>query len=467
MVIFDVVIGFIVQLLSTPAVMIGLIALIGLLIQRKPTTDVIRGTIKTIAGFTLIGAGAGVVIAAISPLNVLLSGTFHFTGINPVNESCFAAAVITYGSSLSAIMAGGMIVNLIVARFTKFKFIYLTGHEMMWVATVLAIVLGAAKLPMWQIIIGGALITGTYMAVFPAIIYKSVCKVTGTKDLAVGHTGILFYWVAIALAKLFGDKKKSCEDLNVPKSLNFLRDLTVSLSISMWIMYMIVSLLSMSIDPELATATFAGTNVVIFSLTYAVQFAVAIYIIQAGVRMFVAELVPAFQGVAEKFIPNSVPALDIPILYPYQPNSVLIGFMVAAVGGIVAFLIQVALVGTAFELPVILPTLFIAFFFGATFGALGNVHGGIRGVVIGSFFASMVAQFVPALLIKFGGVLVSGTTFGGSDTALLGIVYGSLSKIINPTGIFICTIIMFLLPFIYSFATRNKPGMTERTKEVE
>lgn len=465
MVIVNIILEFFVQLLSTPAILIGLIVLIGLLVQKKPFTDVVKGTIKTVMGFTLIGAGADVVVKSVTPLNELLSGTFNFTGVLPVNESAFAVATAQFGTALSAIMVIGMLGNLVLARFSKFKFIYLTGHEVMWVSTVCAIVLSALNLPTWQVIISGGLMTGLYMAVAPALIYKSVCKITGTKDLAVGHSGILYYWIAMIIARVVGNKKKSAEDINMPKSLNFLRDLSVSLTLAMTLVYIIVSLFSLAIAPEVANEMFGSVNFVIFSIVNGVQFAAAIYIIQAGVRMLVAEIVPAFQGVADKFIPNAVPALDIPILYPYQPNSVLIGFIVAAIGGIVSFFIQVACLGTPMELPVIIPTLFTAFFFGATYGCIANIEGGLRGVVIGSFLTSIISSITPALLIKFGNVLISETTFGGSDSAFIGIFYTQFGKIIGGVGLFIITVILFLLPIIYSIATKSKPGMTERGEE--
>lgn len=458
----NIILEFFVQFLSTPSILIGLIVLIGLIMQKKSLTDTIKGTVKTVMGFTLLSSGAGVVVSSITPLNDLLAGTFNFTGVLPVNESCFAVASAQFGAALSGIMAIGMVANLVLARFSKFKFVYLTGHEMMWVSTVCAITLSAVGMPMWQIITCGGLMTGLYMAVAPALIYKSVCKVTGTKDLAVGHSGILFYWIAMWIARFVGNKEKSAEELNVPKSLNFLRDLSVSFTLAMTIVYMIVSVCAMVMNPALAEKTFAGTNFIIFSLVQGVTFAAAIYIIQAGVRMVVAELVPAFQGVAEKLIPNAVPALDIPILYPYQPNSTLIGFICASIGGVAAFLIQIALLGTSFELPVIIPTLFTSFFFGATYGCLANKEGGIRGVIIASFLASLVSSITPALLIKFGGVLVSGTTFGGSDSAAIGIFYTQIGKFLPAIGILVLTIILFVLPIIYSILTKSKPGITER-----
>jgi len=194
---------------------------------------------------------------------------------------------------------------------------------------------------------------------------------------------------------------------------------------------------------------------------------VAIYIIQAGVRMFVAELVPAFKGAADKFIPNAVPAVDIPILFPYQPNSVLIGFIGATIGCIVAFFIQVACVGTPIELPLILPTLFTAFFYGATSGCLCNQEGGLRGVIVGSVFTGFTISIFPALLIKFGKVLVDGTTFGGSDSAVIAIFNTQVGHLISGTGVLIITIILFLAPIVWSALTAGKPGITERRNENE
>ena len=176
---------------------------------------------------------------------------------------------------------------------------------------------------------------------------------------------MVYYWIAVVVAKLVGNKNSDAEEIKMNKNLNVLRDLTISLSLAMTIVYLAVCGLTMVTTPELAAETLGDTNFIIFSITYGVQFAVSIYVIQAGVRMVVAELVPAFKGIADKFIPNAVPALDIPIIYPYQPNSVLIGFLSATVGAIGAFFLQVALAGTSFELPLILPTLFTSFFYGA------------------------------------------------------------------------------------------------------
>lgn len=50
---------FIINILSTPAILVGLLALIGLALQKKPIEEITKGTAKTIVGFLVLTAGAG------------------------------------------------------------------------------------------------------------------------------------------------------------------------------------------------------------------------------------------------------------------------------------------------------------------------------------------------------------------------------------------------------------------------
>ena len=52
------VIDFIVNVLSTPAILVGLVALLGLVLQKKPIEELVKGTLKTIVGFLVLFAGA-------------------------------------------------------------------------------------------------------------------------------------------------------------------------------------------------------------------------------------------------------------------------------------------------------------------------------------------------------------------------------------------------------------------------
>ena len=52
------VIDFIVNVLSTHAILVGLVSLHGLVLQKKPIEELVKGTLKTIVGFLVLFAGA-------------------------------------------------------------------------------------------------------------------------------------------------------------------------------------------------------------------------------------------------------------------------------------------------------------------------------------------------------------------------------------------------------------------------
>jgi len=61
-------IAFIIGLVTLPAFVLGLIALVGLIIQRKPFSEVLVGTVKTILGLLIMGVGIGALINALIPI---------------------------------------------------------------------------------------------------------------------------------------------------------------------------------------------------------------------------------------------------------------------------------------------------------------------------------------------------------------------------------------------------------------
>ena len=176
------VIKFIVDILKVPAVLVGIIAMVGLIAQRKSLADTIKGTIKTILGFLVLSGGAGVVVSSITPLGNMFEEAFKLQGIIPNNEAIVSMALNDYGAATALIMAFGMVANIIVARFTRLKFIFLTGHHTFYMACMISIILTVAGFTGWQLVFTGALVLGMIMAFFPALAHPQMRKITGNVE---------------------------------------------------------------------------------------------------------------------------------------------------------------------------------------------------------------------------------------------------------------------------------------------
>lgn len=413
----------IIDIASTPAILVALIAILGLVLQKKPTGDVIRGGIKTFVGFIVLTAGANVVSGSLAPFGKMFEHAFNVTGVVPNNEAIVAIALTKFGTYTALIMLAGMAFNILFARITKFKYIYLTGHAMLYMACLIAVILSTTKMSGLVMVIIGGIALGLSNTIFPAILQPFTKQVTKNDSVALGHTGNFGYAFSALIGKYVGDKKKSTEDINFPKGLSFLRDSTVSITLTMAVVYVIVALFAGSdyISKELSN----GTNYIIFSLQQAGAFAAGVFIILAGVRLILAEIVPAFKGISERLVPNAKPALDCPIVFPYAPNAVLIGFFSSFVGGIVSLFIM-AMTGSVIIIPGVVPH----FFCGATAGVYGNATGGVRGAVVGSFLQGVLISFMPIFLMPvLGGLGFQGSTFSDTDYGVVGILMGNLANV--------------------------------------
>ncbi|MEY9970484.1 PTS system ascorbate-specific IIC component [Lysinibacillus sp. RC46] len=411
------------DILGTPAILVGLFAFVGLLIQKKSASTVLSGTLKTVMGFVILGAGASVLIGSLNHFSKMFDHAFNVQGVIPNNEAIVAAAQTSFGTATAMIMVFGMIMNILFARFTPFKYIFLTGHHTLFMACLIAASLSVGGMSGTPLIIVGSIILGLCMVVFPAILQPTVRQITGSDDFAVGHFGSVGYYVSAKIGKLFGNKAKSTEDIKVPKSLGFLRDTSVAVSLTMSLFFIIVALFAGQsyIESQLS----GGSNFIVFAIIQAITFAAGVYIILAGVRMLIAEIIPAFKGIADKLVPNTKPALDCPTIFPFAPNAVIIGFLFSFVAGLVSMFI-LPLIG----LKVIVPGIVPHFFTGAAAGVFGNATGGRRGAMVGAFTNGLITSFIPAILLIFmGDIGYEGTTFGDSDFGIVGIIIINILKL--------------------------------------
>ena len=465
---------FIINILSTPAILVGLLAMLGLVLQKKPIEVVIKGTVKTIVGFLVLSAGAAFLQSgSLNAFGDLFNYTFNMQGVVPNNEAIVSLALNSFATDTAYVMCIGMIANIVLARFSRWHYIFLTGHHTLYMACMLAVILNVGGLEGFQLWIAGGLLLGFIMCASPAYCQPTMKKIVKTDELGFGHFGGLGYWFSAQCGKLFKGSK-STEEVNFPQRLTFLRDTTVAIGLTMVVFFLIVTAVAvgrgiLSADAETILASYPNlggllnigaetqTHWAVWAITCGLSFAGGVNIILSGVRLIVGEIVPAFRGIAEKLVPGAIPAIDCPVVFPYAPNAVLIGFLVSFVGGIVGLFVLAAINTALVPVALILPGVIPHFFCGATAGVFGNAEGGLKGCVFGSFMHGILITFLPAICMPVMGSLnFANCTFSDADFSWMGIVFGNIAQFVQGTGLFIVCIVIFLLPIVYNFVAPKK-----------
>jgi PTS system ascorbate-specific IIC component len=408
--------NFITNVLSNPAIILGIIAAIGLIALRKSVSDIIKGTLKVLLGFIILQQGSSIIVSALVPFSTMFTEAFHLTGIVAEDNSLVAAVQTVLGKETAFILIFSFIINLIIARFTRWKYIFLTGHMMFSFAGTMAITLDQMGVTGWTAIAIGSVIQGICMVLFPAISQPFVRKVTGNDQVAFGFWGSS--WISLSgwVGGLVGNKKKSTEDIKVPKSIDFLKDMSVLMSLVMIVIFIVTAVF---VDNSKITEITNGQNAYQFSIMTALTFVAGVLVLLQGVRMFLGEIIPAFKGIGDKIVPGAKPALDVPIFYSFAPVAVTIGFIAAMIGGLIVTLIS------GFLPVVVLPSVIGLFFMGGAAGVFGNAAGGARGAVVSGFFLGITFSLLVALaypLIDVGKYGVQGLWFASPDAIIVVII---------------------------------------------
>jgi PTS system ascorbate-specific IIC component len=415
------------EIFGQGAIFLALIALIGLLLQKKSFTEVIRGTMMTAIGFFVLSAGTGIITG--NSINGLAAA---FNTMLPQATAGTSVDIgAKYGTQIGIVMVVAFLINIIFARFTRWKSVFLTGHMLYWFPFVFIAAGVDAGLTGGKLIVLATIFTALYMIISPNLMRPFVKEVTGDDSFTIGHPTTILSVISGLLGRAIGDKSKSTESLKFPKSLGFFREVSITGSITICITYVVMAIIlsANGFSPAKVWGFEGGkTGIFTYIFTHSIYFGVGVTVMLQGVRMLIAEIVPAFKGIADKVVPGAIPALDCPVVFAYAPNALILGFIVAMITSVITIILTAGMFPT-----IIIPLTFTCFFEIGTAAIVGNATGGIRGSIVGAAVSGIIMVF----LVGFGAYFFNNTiqswmlVYGGQDFSLWGIIEGLIARLIS------------------------------------
>jgi PTS system ascorbate-specific IIC component len=388
------------QILSNAGILFGILALTGLLILKRPIQEVVTGVTKTIIGYLIIVAGAGMVSDICTPIASWISTILSVEGVQPSQWPVMSIGMSKFGSEVGLCFLFAFILNLLLARFTPLKGVNVTGHLMLFtVAWIVPFVAGFGYSGKALVLVA-TIICGLQFWLGTTFIYPFMKKRI-TSDYSLGMLDLSSIAITSWISPIIGDPNKTCNDIEVPDSLSWIRDSIVLIGVMGAIIWLIIGLLA----GQQAVQKFAvDTNWIIYLLMLGVKFSAGIAIILYGVRMLIAEIVPALNGLTDKLIPGAILGLDFPTVFNFAPTAVFIGFFFKLIGAIIGTVCMIAM-----GLPVvILPSVFNDFWDGAIIGVFADRFGGRRAAILVPLILGIVIQFGWALVFPISGKLFTG-----------------------------------------------------------
>lgn len=456
---------FQVNILTQPAFFVGFIVLIGYLLLKRPVYDAFAGFIKATVGYLILNVAAGGLVSNFRPILAGLKDRFNLTAavIDPYfGQTAAQSAVESVGRSFSMMMLVllvAFIFNIVLVLFrkvTKIRTVFITGHIMVQQSsTVLWLVLFCfPQLQDTKVVVMLGLLLGTYWAVSSNLTVEPCQELTEGGGFAIAHQQMFGVWLTDKIAGKIGNKKKSIEDLELPGFLSIFSDNVVATGTLMMIFFgVIMFILGPDLLHEIDSGFKADRSFLFYIMEKSLNFAVYLSILQLGVRMFVSELTESFQGISNKILPGSMPAVDCAAVYGFgHPNAVTIGFIFGAIGQFIAILGLVV-----FKSPVLIITGFVPVFFdNATFAVFANRKGGLRAAMIIPFASGIIQVIGGAFAAYYFQLAQFGGWHGNFDFATVWPVIGVLMNKLQYVGVGIAVIALLAIPQIQYM--KNKKG---------
>ena len=410
------------NLFGQTALFLGLIVAVGIALQKKKPGEILQGFITATLGYYIFNTGAGSIGGLAMVMGNLLRPTLGVeAGVNPFSSQTFIAmgyAIEYIAPRITICFIVSWMIHILLVKFIKpLKVVYLTMHNILsFVATFYMFFYTIMGYRGWLLDCCAGLFTVLYITLTPMLVYKDCMKVTNNA-FALGHFNQISAWLASKIAPLCGNpEKENAETMQLPGWLRSISDGGLSVAVSLPVAYIFVWAIVMFVGNDAALQLLhenaGSTNSFLYMVLTALQLAAAIYILLYGLRMFLGALLPAFQGISEKFIPDAVPGIDTVAFYTVSPNAVVIT-MLSYMAGAVATTIVCILLKT----PVlVIFQLASAFSESSAIGAIANSKGGWKACVAAGLMVGILATVAAGFFATGLGILDQGIAQANFDS---------------------------------------------------
>lgn len=445
--------------LTKPAFFVGIIVFIGLLVIKKPWYEALAGFIKTAVGFFILTVGSNGLSATFRPivnaigakfgLQAAVVDTYFLMGQMYGEGGLYSIGNAVMWTMLSFIIS--FVWNFVLVIFNKWtrcRTLYVTGHTLQWYTTGILwftyMVAPQTQNLGYSLLFG--ILAGTWAAVGSNLTVEATQRLTGNAGFAIGHQEMLGIWFVDKIAGFFGGKaQKKVEDTKLPGFLSIFNDNVVSTALLMTIFLgTIMAIIGRETLMENDTTFTANTLMLTYIVTTCFHFSVYMYILLAGVRMFVSELMKAFDGISKKIVKGAMPAVDCAVSYNFaHPNVPLFGFVFGFLGQLVAILGLLVFKSPLFLVPGFVPL----FFDNATVAVYANSKGGRRAAMIVPFLNGIFQVLISLIMILFiqaasGTLLTAWPAFFDNSTFFA--LFTVAVKYINPYVATIAAVLILL-----------------------
>ncbi|KAA9295730.1 MULTISPECIES: PTS ascorbate transporter subunit IIC [Aerococcus] len=451
------------NIISKPQFFLSIIVFVGYLLLNKTFLESLAGAVKAAIGYMILQVGSSGMVKGFAPILEGLLTKYNISAAVIDSNLGFAAAnqaITDIGESLSStmfVLLIGFAINILLVALkpiTKVRTLFTTGHIMVKQAGFITWMIFFA-LPEYRnltgIVIIGTLI-GLYWAVFSNLTVEPTEALTeGERFFAVGHSQMGAIWLTDKISNKLVDPEDSVENVHLPKNLKVLSDNVIGTTAVMLLMFGSVLLLigqdTMSqLDPDSLKNISFATYIIEKSFSFTASF----LILQTGVKMFVNEITTSFQGISDRLLKGSVPAVDCAATYGFASgNTVLIGFLFGFLGQLLAIIGLLI-----FKSPIFIISGFVPLFFdNGTLAVYANNKGGRKAAMLVPFINGISQVLLGAVGVAMFGLAKYGGWYGNIDVSTIWIAIGGLIKQFSVIGVILSIIIMLLIPQLqYKFS---------------